>query len=126
MNFTLNYFRYHNEKRVEAIGPSVISYYDLTLVLEGSLEYKLNNKRVTVKENDALLMPPGTKREREHTEGATTYVSFNFTSEERLDDLPLLMENAVGKDVRMMITRISSRRRVIPATTMISRSIPAF
>lgn len=103
MNFTLNYFRYHNEKRVEAIGPSVISYYDLTLVLEGSLEYKLNNKRVTVKENDALLMPPGTKREREHTEGATTYVSFNFTSEERLDDLPLLMENAVGKDVRMMI-----------------------
>ena len=102
MNFTLNYFRYHNEKRVEAIGPSVISYYDLTLVLAGSMEYKINNKRVTVKENDAILMPPGTKREREHTEGDTTYVSFNFTSDEKLD-LPVFMENAVGKDVRMMI-----------------------
>ena len=102
MKFTLNYFRYHNEKQVGAISPSVISYYDLTLVLEGCLEYKINNKRVTVKENSALLLPPGTKREREHTEGATTYVSFNFTLEEGLD-LPILMEGAVGKDVRMMI-----------------------
>ena len=102
IKMTLNYFRYHNEKRVEAIAPNVISYYDLTLVLKGTLEYRINNKRVTVGENDVLLLPPGTKRERERTEGETTYVSFNFLSEEGID-LPLLMEDAVGKDIRMMI-----------------------
>lgn len=102
INATLNYYRYHNEKRVEPIQPNAISYYDLTLVLEGALEYKINNKRLTVKENGVLLLPPGTKRERERTEGQTTYVSFNFQCKEKIE-LPLLMEDAVGKDVRMMI-----------------------
>ena len=102
INVALNYFRYHSENHVEAIAPSVISYYDLTLVLAGTLEYRINNKKLTVKENAVLLLPPGTKRERERGDEQATYVSFNFLSEEALD-LPLLMENAVGNDIRMMI-----------------------
>ncbi len=102
INVTLNYYRFHNEKHVEGISPSVISYYDLTIVLQGTLEYKINNRRVTVNENDALLLPPGTKREREGGDEKATYVSFNFKSDEE-PELPLLMEDAVGKDVRMMI-----------------------
>ena len=101
-NIALHYYRYHNEKWVEAISPSVIPYYDLTLVISGRLEYRINNKRVSVGENDAILISPGSKRERFRTEGKTTYVSFNFRTQEELR-LPLLIEGAVGKEVRMML-----------------------
>lgn len=99
---TLHYFRFRKEKRVEAISPAVIPYYDLTMVLEGSMEYRLNNRRIVASENDVLLMPPGTKRERFEGTGKTTYVSFNFKTDEPLS-LPLLIEKGLGKELRMMI-----------------------
>ena len=102
INLTLHYYRYHQEKNVEPIAPSQIPYYDLTLVLEGALEYRINNRRVTVAESGLILLPPGTKRERLATEGKTVYVSYNFRTEETLD-IPLLLENAIGKEIRMMI-----------------------
>jgi len=101
-NIEIHYFRFRKEVRAEAIQPSVIPYYDLTMVLEGRLDYRVNNKRVTLGEGDAVLMPPGSKRERFQSEGKTTYVSFNFRTEEALP-LPLVMESAVGKETRMML-----------------------
>ena len=98
----LNYYRFHKDKRVEAIPPSVIPYYDLTLALEGGLDYRVNNRRITLEEGSLLLMPPGTKRERFRTEGETTYVSFNFRTEEELS-LPLLVSGGVTKEIRMMV-----------------------
>ena len=97
-----HYFRLRKDARAEAIQPSVIPYYDLTMVLEGTLEYRINNKRITLGEGDAILMPPGSKRERCLGEGKTTYVSFNFRTEEALP-LPLVMEGVVGKEIRMML-----------------------
>ena len=99
---TLHYYRFHKESAVEAIPPSVIPYYDLTIVLEGKLEYRVNNRRVTVAENGFVLMPPGSKRERFRSEEKTMYVSFNFRTDESLN-VPLTGENAAGKDIRMMI-----------------------
>ena len=87
---------------MEPISPSVIPYYDLTMVLEGSLEYRINNRLVHLKENDLILLPPDTKRERLRTEGKTTYVSYNFQVEEPLD-IPLFLEDAVGKEMRMIV-----------------------
>ena len=101
-NVEIHYFRFRKEVRAEAIQPSVIPYFDLTLVLEGSLAYRINNRKLTVRAGDAILMPPGSKRERFVGEGKTTYVSFNFRTEEALL-LPLLMESAVGKEIRMML-----------------------
>ena len=102
INLTLHYYRFHKEKRVEPIAPSVIPYYDLTMVLEGRLEYRINNRRVTLGENDLVLMPPGSKRERFGSDAPATYVSFNFRTDESLD-VPLAPVNAVGKEIRMMI-----------------------
>lgn len=98
----LHYYRFHKERRVEAIPSSVIPYYDLTMVLEGAMEYKINNRRIILPENAMILMPPGTKRERIGTMGQTSYVSFNFRTEEPLA-IPLVLEDAVGKEIRMMI-----------------------
>ena len=102
INPTVHYYRFHQEKKVEPILPSVIPYYDLTMVFEGSLEYRINNRLVKVKENDLILLPPSTKRERFRTDGKTTYVSYNFRLEEPLD-LPIFLENAVRKEIRMMV-----------------------
>ena len=98
----LHYYRFHAEKVVEPISPTVIPYYDLTLVLEGRMEYRVNNRRILLEAGSAILMPPTTKRERIRTEGKTSYVSFNFRTEEPID-LPLVIEGAVGKEIRMMV-----------------------
>ena len=98
----MHYYRFHAEKVVEPISPTVIPYYDLTMVLEGRMEYRVNNRRVLLEEGSVILMPPGTKRERVRTEGKTSYVSFNFRTEEPID-LPLVIDGAVGKEIRMMV-----------------------
>ncbi|MBQ9369488.1 MAG: helix-turn-helix transcriptional regulator [Clostridia bacterium] len=99
---TLHYYRFHVEKIVDAISPTVIPYYDLTMVLEGRMEYRVNNRRISLEAGSAVLMPPATKRERIRTEGKTTYVSFNFRTEETID-LPLVLDGAVGKEIKMMV-----------------------
>ena len=101
-NAEIHYFRFHKDGPVQSIQPSVIPYYDLTLVLEGSLEYRINNRKVTVRAGDAVLMPPDTRRERFFGEGRATYASYNFRTEEALP-LPLLIEGGVGQEIRMMI-----------------------
>ena len=90
-NAEIHYFRFHKDGPVQSIQPSVIPYYDLTLVLEGALEYKINNKAITVSENSLILLPPGTKRERFSSARPATYVSINFVTEED-PDLPLFVE----------------------------------
>jgi len=102
MKLSLHYYKFHNESSVQEIRPAVIPYYDLTIVLSGRLLYRVNHKEVTVREGGFILMPPETRRERFALAEKTTYVSFNFTTDEPLF-LPLTMENAVGGDVRMMI-----------------------
>ncbi len=101
-NIQIHYYRFHKQRHVDAIPASVIPYYDLTVVLDGSLEYRVNNHRVSVKENDVILMPPGSKRERLAGEGEVTYASFNFRTDEPLS-LPLLTMGGVSKEVRMML-----------------------
>ncbi len=101
-NVTVHYYRYRQERKVEPIVSSVIPYYDLTMVLEGSMEYRINYKKVTLRPNDLILMPPGTRRERFLTSGRVTYVSFNFLTDDPID-LPLTIEGAVGKEIRMMV-----------------------
>ncbi len=101
-NIQVHYYRFHKEKSVEPIPPSVIPYYDLTLVLEGALEYRVNNRPVTVSEGSVLLMPPGTKRERLGKTGHTAYVSYNFRTEEPVP-LPLVLEDAVLEEIRMIV-----------------------
>ena len=101
-NCEIHYFRLRKEEHAAAIPPSFIPYYDLTLVLEGRLDYRINNKTLTVGAGDAVLMPPGSKRERIAGEGRATYASFNFRTEEEIP-LPVLIESAVGKEIRMMV-----------------------
>lgn len=79
-----------------------IPYYDLTIVLSGSLEYTLNGKFFKVESGDFIMLPPGTRRNRESKNEITEYVSFNFKTESPVT-LPLYVKGAVHSDVRMLI-----------------------
>lgn len=66
-------------KGCSKIGQHTIDYYDLTIVLEGSMVYIINKKRYILHSNDAIFLPPQTLREREQGDTVVDYVSFNFT-----------------------------------------------
>ena len=46
------------------IEERTISYYDLTFVTKGYLDYVVNGEKMRLSENDAILIPPGSKRKR--------------------------------------------------------------
>ncbi len=74
----LTHFCNISVKRCTKILEREIDYYDFTFVLEGSMVYIVNGQRVILEKNDAIFLPPGTLREREASENAVAYVSFNF------------------------------------------------
>ncbi len=102
MKLKILYYRYHDESSVQEIRASHIPYYDLTLVLSGRLLYRINNRALTLREGAFVLMPPGSKRERFALSEQTTYVSFNFTTDDPVP-LPLTAENALGREIPFMI-----------------------
>ena len=55
-----------------------IEFYDLTFVLKGTLVYIINDEEITLRRGDAILLPPGTKRQRLAGKSSVTYISFNF------------------------------------------------
>lgn len=99
------YFANYSCKHQDAIRPSVLSFYHLTFVLSGKVTYKANDKEIVLCENDALLLPSGTKRERLKSDSPAHYVIFNYlpTKGNELSS-PLLMKNSVNATVRNLLT----------------------
>ena len=64
--------------RTFAIPRGKIEYYDLTCVLQGTLNYRVDDHAVCLEGKDILLMPVGTMRSREEGREETDYASINF------------------------------------------------
>lgn len=99
----LTFARHNLVNPAEAIPPRPILYYDLTLVLNGTLFYVIDGKEVTLQSGDAILIRPGSVRERRDSEGNTDYVSFNFASAHTFD-LPLYIEDALHSDALFLLS----------------------
>lgn len=83
---------------------SVIDFYHLTFVFSGNVSYKVNGKEIILGENDALILPPGTKRERYKSDVPAHYVIFNYhpTKGNEISSV-LLMRNAVNSTIRNLL-----------------------
>ena len=83
---------------------SVIDFYHLTFVFSGNVRYKVNGKEINLGENDALILPPGTKRERYKSDAPAHYVIFNYhpTNGSEFSSV-LLMRNAVNSTIRSLL-----------------------
>ena len=99
----LTFARHNFSTPADSIAPHQISYYDLTLVLNGSLTYLIDGRETVLQSGDAILIPPGSVRERRAAEGETDYVSFNFTSAYPFA-LPLHVEDALHSDALFLLS----------------------
>ena len=82
-----------------------IYFYDLTFVLSGRLLYRANGKVYELKKNDAVFLRPGCQRERFAVEVKVSYVSFNFTIDEKFDfPFDTFMEKCINSDIRKIIS----------------------
>ena len=64
MHLKISYARHNLAIPATALQPIMLSYYDLTVVLGGTLTYVIEGKEVVLGSGDAILMPPGTVRVR--------------------------------------------------------------
>lgn len=90
------------------IEAEVIDYFDFTFVLKGSMTYIADGKKYILKENDAILLSPGTVRERYKSDIPVKYVSFNFLAfdESSLPKRPF-MQNVISTDIKKMLSFFS-------------------
>ena len=97
----LSYYRHNaKEKQMEMLF-NTIEYYELTVVLEGELDYTINESYTPVKAGDIIFVKKGSSRRRKPCE-ATNYISLNFYSDENYD-FPLVLENGASEIVRSLL-----------------------
>lgn len=99
----ITYARHNCALPATDLHPFLISYYDLTLVLSGTLVYVIGGREIVLHSGDAILMPPGTLRVRLAAEESTDYVSFNFTTDYR-PELPMYIEDALHSDALFLLS----------------------
>ena len=92
------------------INKERISYYDLTFVLKGNMIYVADDKTYVLNENDAILLPPGTVRQRMAGAQKVQYVSFNFQKFPNCElSIPPFLKNVITQDIRKLINVFSQR-----------------
>ncbi len=99
-----DYYIDHSSTKANPIKPYVISFYHLVLVLEGTITYIANNEKIVLKKNDALLLPPGTLRERLSPNEYVHFVIVNFFSNS--EDMPktaITFRNSINKIIRSLL-----------------------
>ena len=99
----LTYARHNFAAPADVLYPHHLSFYDLTLLLSGTLAYLIDGKEVVLRSGDAILIPTGSVRERRASEGDVDYISFNFTSPSPLT-LPLHIEDVLRSDALLLIS----------------------
>ena len=99
----LTFARHNFSTPADSISPHQIAYYDLTLVLSGALTYLIDGRETVLQSGDAILIPPGSVRERRAAEGETDYISFNFTSAYPFA-LPLHIDDALHSDALFLLS----------------------
>lgn len=106
--YTVNDLRHYcniSVSQCSRIRPAKIDYYDFTAVLSGSMIYIADGKTYVLHKNDAVLLPPGTIRERPLGTEPVRYISFNFDlhPDSRLD-LPSFLPVCLTDDLRRLIS----------------------
>ncbi len=92
---------------VYKIDDKELPYCDLTFVIDGSVNYRINGQSFTVGAGDAVFCPMGASRYREKGENRAVYVSINFMCEK--NDIPLLpfyLENVYNHDIDFCISKM--------------------
>lgn len=103
MDVELNYYRHNRYGIASRILCAPVHYHELTLVLDGVLEYRVNGRDVTLGGGDAVLIRENELRERAISTGKVDYVSFNFTCDALPEELPTHLVGAVHREIVLLL-----------------------
>lgn len=87
------------------IAEHVLRYAELTVVLDGELEYRSGNKKIHLFPGDVLFLKQGSLRARNRPLAAADYFSFNFRVS-RDFDLPQYIKGAVTGEVEFLLKNL--------------------
>lgn len=96
-------FRFRNitQDSVFALPPLVIPYYDLTMVVSGTMSYWVDNEPIKLQAGDVMLLPPTTNRRRIAGSNACHYIYFNFYTNVQIE-LPKVMRDAFSPELQSL------------------------
>ncbi len=101
---SFSFFLHHSGKNINKFLPAPIDFYHLFLVLEGSFTYIVEGKEIVLEENDALLLVPGTIRERHFNPNYAHYVHFNYMPTKGNEvQSNILFKNGVNQTIRRLL-----------------------
>lgn len=98
----LIYVRHTKGAPAPVIPEGTIPFVELTIVIKGTLEYRIDREKVTLCDSDAILIPYGAVRERKKSQEDADYISFNFLLHEAVD-LPIFLPNILTRDIRLLV-----------------------
>lgn len=109
----LQYFSNNSTKKCYAMPSTKILFYDLTLVLEGQMNYRINGKKYVLAKNDILFLKPGTIRQREATNIPVKYVSFNFSVKSGVNlHFDICTSSSITPNMRQIVALYPSKQNL--------------
>jgi len=106
----LLFFRHNKNAPAYEMGEQIITYYELTLVMDGEVNYFVDHIPVKLRKNQAVFMPPNSIRVRKQATANTDYYSFNFllTEEEAAAyRFPIFLDNFLGHNAELLLQYIN-------------------
>lgn len=92
-----------SQKGLNEIKRSKIDFYDFSFILRGEVEYIINGESVVLRENDAILLPPGTYRARCRCSSDVHFVSFNFAANKgSVPSTKYYLPDTVNREMRLL------------------------
>ncbi|MBQ4160789.1 MAG: helix-turn-helix transcriptional regulator [Clostridia bacterium] len=100
----LTHFCNISVKKCTKIPENKINYYDFTFVLEGSMTYIIDGKRITLSKNDAIFLKPGTIRARDTVTCPVAFTSFNFHAQPDVTfPFESYMPKCINENIRKLV-----------------------
>lgn len=102
-SLSLIYYKHNSNTKPTHIRKSQIDYYDLTIVLKGTLNYVFDESSVALKAGDMILIRPGEYRHRLDSGITSDYISFNFITDMELQSIPTVLNSMLNSETNTML-----------------------
>lgn len=107
-------FALHTSYIPQSIPRAVIPYLELTYLIDGEMTYFLDDEKIQLSPQDAIIIPKGHVRYRPPQQSRATYASFNIITADDFDPrLSGLIKNAIRSDTTLMLESAAKSSRSI-------------
>ena len=99
------YYNHNQGKPMASLESVKITFYELSFILNGTMTYYVNKRKITLNKGDVLFLSPGMIRRRIKIQNCD-YVSYNYhTTDINMDsyDLPLHISNGISTEILMIL-----------------------